>query len=184
MNVGFIQLFRLFSAAPHGDIDTGPSEASHSASFHMWIGIKHGDHDSSETGLDQSGHAWRGSFAGMATGLERHIQRPAASPCTGFPEREHFSVGLAGAVMISLPNDAAFPDDDRPDHWVRACASPSPGRKTQRALHVRTIEIAVFHRVLRDAEVPPAVRVRPAGFFARAAALALPFLFPGLEAAA
>ena len=118
----------------------------------------------------------------MAARLKRDVECSTSRLFAGCIERENFSVRLAGAVMISLADDAAFRDDHRSDHRVRTRAPAAPCRKAKRSSHVEAIEIGGIHRVLREADLPPGERRACVAFTDRLGMLAFPFLLTRLGA--
>lgn len=118
----------------------------------------------------------------MAARLERDIQRATLSLFPSFSEGKHFRVRLAGALMITLPDDATSGDNNGADHRVRA-GTPSPlCRKTERSFHVDAILIGGIHRVLRDAALPCAARAEREPFLKRAGPFAFAVFFLRLGA--
>ena len=121
---------------------------------------------------------------GVAARLECQVQRSAACLFAGCCESKDFGVRFAGAVMIPLPDDAAFRDDDCPDHRIRAGTPPAFRRKTERVGHVEAVTIGGIHRVLRDGDLSRTARADRAPFADRDRAFAVAFFFPRGEAEA
>lgn len=176
MYVRFIQMLRLFAKTADSRVNACAAETSHSPPLDLRIGIKHGDHNMTQPGLNQNRYAGRSSFVEMAAGLKCDVECPASSLCAGRIEGKNFGMRLAGSVMITLADDAAFRDDDCSDHRIRARTATSPRGKAERSSHVEPIKIGGIHRVRRDADFPPAARRACGAFTDRVGILAFPFL--------
>jgi hypothetical protein len=88
----------------------------------------------------------------VAAGFERYVERGSARQTSGLAKRKHFGMGLAGCVMIGLADDAAFGDDNSPNHRVGAGLSVALRSKAKSQHHIVEIVRAGRHRFLRVVE--------------------------------
>jgi hypothetical protein len=82
----------------------------------------------------------------MTTGLERDVQRPASSLSAGPLERNRFGMWKSRPTMIAQADDPPSIDDDRPDHWIRACSAAAFRRQVKGRGHVTEISLVRPHR--------------------------------------
>ena len=98
------------------------------------IRVKHADDHPPDFVFNHGIHARR-RLAVMAAGFQRDVQRGPAHIFFSVLESVHFRVVAAEVVMVSVCDDAAFFNDYRADHRIRADFTQPAARQLQRQPH-------------------------------------------------
>src|SRR4051812_10731601 len=129
---------RLFSANADVERDTGGAQTRMALPRHPGIWIFQRRHDARDAGCDDAIGA-RGSFAIMRAGLQRHVERGAASGRAGAPQCS--GRGMRPSPRLRPPpsdNDRSAPPPapyNRPDRGIGPGAAEAAATKRERQLH-------------------------------------------------
>ena len=100
-----------------GDLDAGSPQCCQAAPGNAGIRVLHCRHDPRHAALDQRFRAG-GLSAGVATRLQRHVDRRTANIAAGIGDGGRLGMGPAGALVPAAADHGAVAHDDAADAGI------------------------------------------------------------------